>query len=143
MLGRDCERHAQPGNAAPPSAVLAAELLSCAQGFFSHANSSLPGWLEKPLRWIFVTPDMHRVHHSVEVREQWSNLGEIFPWWDYLFQTYLKAPAAGQDQMRFGIKGIQSDQSLKFSFLLLHPFRRQVEEADLLEVPIPQHERRA
>jgi sterol desaturase/sphingolipid hydroxylase (fatty acid hydroxylase superfamily) len=126
--------------AAPPAAVLAAELFSCAQGFFSHANASLPGWLEKPVRWMFVTPDMHRVHHSEEVQEQSRNLGEIFPWWDHLFKTYLKAPAAGQDQMLFGIKGIQNDESLKLTFMLFHPFRHQAEEIAMQETPVTQHD---
>ncbi len=114
--------------AAPPAAVVVLELFSCAQLFFSHANATLPEWVEKPLRWIFVTPDMHRVHHSEEVQEQSRNLGELFPWWDHLFQTYLQAPAAGQDGIRFGIKGFQNDESLNLAFMLLHPFRRQAEE---------------
>jgi sterol desaturase/sphingolipid hydroxylase (fatty acid hydroxylase superfamily) len=122
--------------AAPPVAVLAAELFSCAQGFFSHANASLPEWLEKPLRWMFVTPDMHRVHHSEEIQEQSRNLGEVFPWWDHLFRTYLKAPAAGQDRMLFGIKGIQNEESLNFTFMLLHPFRQQPQEMALPETPV-------
>jgi sterol desaturase/sphingolipid hydroxylase (fatty acid hydroxylase superfamily) len=110
--------------AAPPVAVLAIELLACAQSFFSHANASLPAWLEKPLRCIFVTPDMHRIHHSEEIREQVRNLGDLFPWWDHLFRTYLPAPAAGQDRMVVGLKGFQNDASLNLSFMLLHPFRQ-------------------
>jgi sterol desaturase/sphingolipid hydroxylase (fatty acid hydroxylase superfamily) len=122
--------------AAPPAAVLAAELLSCAQAFFSHANASLPGWLEKPIRWMFVTPDMHRVHHSEEVREQSRNLGEIFPWWDHLFRTYLEAPATGQDCMLVGLKGFQNDESLNLVFMLLYPFRLQSEEVSPQETPV-------
>jgi sterol desaturase/sphingolipid hydroxylase (fatty acid hydroxylase superfamily) len=123
--------------AAPPAAVLAAELFSCAQAFFQHANASLPGWFEKPLRWMFVTPDMHCVHHSEEIQEQFRNLGDIFPWWDHLFGTYLKAPAAGQDRVRFGIKGFQNDESLSLTFILLQPFRRQPQEGTSQEMPVP------
>jgi sterol desaturase/sphingolipid hydroxylase (fatty acid hydroxylase superfamily) len=122
--------------AAPPAAVLTAELFSCAQAFFSHANASLPGWLEKPVRWMFVTPDVHRVHHSEEVREQSRNLGEIFPWWDHLFRTYLEAPAAGQDRMLVGLKGFQNDKSLDLTFMLLHPFRLQSQEVSSQEAPV-------
>jgi sterol desaturase/sphingolipid hydroxylase (fatty acid hydroxylase superfamily) len=120
--------------AAPPAAVLTVELFSCAESFFSHANASLPGWLERPLRWMFVTPDMHRVHHSQEVQEQSRNLGDIFPWWDRLFRTYLEAPAAGQDRMLVGLKGFQSDESLDVPFMLLHPFRLQRQKAE--ETPV-------
>jgi sterol desaturase/sphingolipid hydroxylase (fatty acid hydroxylase superfamily) len=116
--------------AAPPAAVLTTELLSCAESFFSHANASLPGWLERPLLWMFVTPDMHRIHHSQEFQEQSKNLGDVFPWWDRLFRTYLEAPAAGQDRMLVGLKGFQSDESLDVSFMLLQPFRIQRREAE-------------
>jgi sterol desaturase/sphingolipid hydroxylase (fatty acid hydroxylase superfamily) len=115
--------------AAPPVAVLTVELFTAAQSVFSHANASLPGWVEKPLRWVFVTPDMHRIHHSEEVSEQSTNLGDIFPWWDRVFRTYLKAPAAGQDHMVVGLKGCQDDGSLGLTFMLLQPFRPQLQEA--------------
>ena len=81
----------------PVIGVLAAELISAFQSFFGHANAILPGRMEKPLRRLFVTPDMHRIHHSEEVGEQSRNFGDIFPWWDHLFQTYLAEPAAGQE----------------------------------------------
>ena len=74
--------------APPPAAVLAAELLSIFESFVGHANASFPAWVEKSLLAVFVTPDMHRVHHSEEVSEQTGNLGDVFPWWDRLFGTY-------------------------------------------------------
>jgi sterol desaturase/sphingolipid hydroxylase (fatty acid hydroxylase superfamily) len=111
---------------APPVAgVLVAELLSAFQSFFGHANASLPGWVEKPLLVLFVTPDMHRIHHSEEVEEQYRNLGEIFPWWDRLFRTYLAAPAAGQEGMVVGLKGYQDDGSLGVAFMLTQPFLQE------------------
>jgi sterol desaturase/sphingolipid hydroxylase (fatty acid hydroxylase superfamily) len=114
--------------AAPPVAVLIAELASTFQGFFGHANARLPQWLEKPVRVIFVTPDMHRIHHSEEIREQNRNLGDIFPWWDHLFGTYVSAPAAGPAEMITGLKGFQNPRSLSFAFMLRQPFlpKRQV-----------------
>lgn len=111
--------------AAPPVAVLVAELASTFQGFFGHANARLPEWLEKPVRAIFVTPDMHRIHHSEEIPEQNRNLGDIFPWWDRLFGTYVSTPAAGQAEMITGLKGYQNPGSLGFTFMLRLPFLRE------------------
>jgi sterol desaturase/sphingolipid hydroxylase (fatty acid hydroxylase superfamily) len=110
--------------APPVIGVLAAELISCFQSFFGHANASLPGWAEKPVRSVFVTPDMHRIHHSEVVQEQSRNFGDIFPWWDRLFRTYLDAPAAGQKGMIVGLKGYQNDASLGIAFMLTQPFLR-------------------
>jgi sterol desaturase/sphingolipid hydroxylase (fatty acid hydroxylase superfamily) len=122
--------------APPAAAALTVGLLSMAQSFFSHANSSLPGWLENPLRQVLVTPDMHRIHHSEEVPEQSKNFADTFSWWDRLFHTYLEAPAAGQDRIRVGLKGFQNNESLNPAFMLLHPFRRQEEEATSQETPV-------
>ena len=108
--------------APPVLAVLIAELLSCFQSFFDHANASLPVWADKPLRRVLVTPDMHRIHHSEEIVEQYKNLGDIFPWWDHLFRTYLEEPAAGQSGMVPGLKGLQNDGSLRLAFMLKLPF---------------------
>jgi sterol desaturase/sphingolipid hydroxylase (fatty acid hydroxylase superfamily) len=121
----------------PPAAVLAGELLSCAQGFVSHANASVPGWLEKPLRRIFVTPDMHRIHHSEEIWEQSKNFGDVFPWWDHIFRTYLSTPGAGQDHMTVGLKGYQNEGSLNLAFMLLHPFRPERETRSSPVAPRP------
>ena len=115
--------------APPVSAVLVAELVSAFQSFFGHANASLPEWIEKPLRVLFVTPDMHRIHHSEEVAEQYRNLGETFPWWDHLFRTYLDAPAAGQAGMIVGLKGYQDDGSLGVGFMLTQPFLAERQES--------------
>jgi sterol desaturase/sphingolipid hydroxylase (fatty acid hydroxylase superfamily) len=120
--------------AAPPAAVLTAELASTFLGFFGHANARLPQWLEGPVRAIFVTPDMHRIHHSEEIREQNRNLGDIFPWWDHLFGTYVSAPAAGQAEMITGLTGFQNPQSLNFAFMIRQPFlseRRGSASADV------------
>lgn len=108
--------------APPPVAVLIAELASTFHSFIGHANARLPEWLEKPARLIFVTPDMHRIHHSEEIGEQNRNLGDIFPWWDRLFGTYIDAPAAGQAGMVTGLKGFQNAGSLRVPFMLGQPF---------------------
>lgn len=122
--------------APPVVAVLIAELGSVLQSFFSHANASLPCWVDKPLRAVFVTPDMHRIHHSEVVGEQFKNLSDVFPWWDRLFGTYAEAPAAGDEGIVTGLKGFQNATSLGISFMLAQPFRKNVEEAAPASVPL-------
>ena len=84
----------------------------------------MPVWLEKPVRAVFVTPDMHRIHHSVDAREQCRNLGDVFPWWDRLLGTYLARPAAG-DEIEVGLEGVDKAHSVDFSFMLAEPFMAQ------------------
>jgi sterol desaturase/sphingolipid hydroxylase (fatty acid hydroxylase superfamily) len=108
---------------APPlGAVLAAELMSVFESFFSHANASLPEWLQRGLGVIFYTPDMHRIHHSVDTRMQNSNFGDIFPWWDRAFGTYRPPCSPGEDRMAMGLVEFQSGASPGFAFLLKQPF---------------------
>jgi len=122
---------------APPVAgVLIAELISGFQSFFGHANASLPGWVEKPLRCIFVTPDMHRIHHSEEVEEQFTNFGDSLPWWDYLLRTYRAVPAAGEKGMIVGLKGYQNDASLGLAFMLTQPFLPERKEQPAAAAPL-------
>ena len=122
---------------APPVAgVLIAELISAFQSFFGHANACLPGWVENPLRLVFVTPDMHRIHHSEEVEEQFANFGDSLPWWDYLLRTYRAAPAAGQKGMVVGLKGYQNDASLGLVFMLTQPFLPERKEQPVAAAPL-------
>jgi sterol desaturase/sphingolipid hydroxylase (fatty acid hydroxylase superfamily) len=114
--------------APPPAAVLAAELLGIFESFVGHANASFPAWVEKRLRSVFVTPDMHRIHHSERVSEQTRNYGDVFPWWDHLFGTYLASPAAGKDGIVTGLKGFQDQKSLGVVFMLAQPFKSLPEE---------------
>jgi sterol desaturase/sphingolipid hydroxylase (fatty acid hydroxylase superfamily) len=108
--------------APPVVGVLLAELMSAFQSLFGHANASLPAWAEKLVRPVFVTPDMHRIHHSEEVAEQFSNFGDSLPWWDYLFGTYIAVPAAGDEGIVVGLKGYQNDASVGVGFMLAQPF---------------------
>jgi sterol desaturase/sphingolipid hydroxylase (fatty acid hydroxylase superfamily) len=71
----------------PASAVLVFEILLNATSMFNHGNIRMPSDLDRVLRWIVVTPDMHRVHHSIVPRETNSNFGFNMPWWDRLFGT--------------------------------------------------------
>jgi sterol desaturase/sphingolipid hydroxylase (fatty acid hydroxylase superfamily) len=105
---------------APPVAVLAFEVLLNATAVFNHANVSLPGRLDRVLRWLLVTPDMHRVHHSVRHEEGSSNFGFSLPWWDRLFGTY-RAQARGE--LRLGVDAFRSAADTRLDRLLLQPFR--------------------
>jgi sterol desaturase/sphingolipid hydroxylase (fatty acid hydroxylase superfamily) len=87
----------------PPAAVLLFEVLLNASSMFNHANVRIPPGLDAALRWLVVTPDMHRVHHSIERDETNSNFGFNLPFWDRLFGTYRAQPHAGHDGMTIGI----------------------------------------
>ena len=84
-----------------PLAVLIFEVALNATSMFNHSNITIPGSIDRLLRLLVVTPDMHRVHHSVIIRETNSNYGFNFPWWDRLFGTYKDQPAKGhkEDEM--------------------------------------------
>jgi sterol desaturase/sphingolipid hydroxylase (fatty acid hydroxylase superfamily) len=108
---------------APALAVLLFEVLLNATSMFSHGNVRLPRRLDGILRWIVVTPDMHRVHHSVEAPETNSNFGFNLPWWDRMFGTYCAHPMAGHDAMRIGIEQFRDRSELRLDRMLLQPFR--------------------
>jgi sterol desaturase/sphingolipid hydroxylase (fatty acid hydroxylase superfamily) len=111
---------------APALAVLVFEVLLNATSMFSHGNVRLPGAVDRILRWLIVTPDMHRVHHSILTRETNSNFGFNLPWWDRLFGTYRAAPAAGHDAMTIGIEQFRDPRELGLVRMLLQPFRGSV-----------------
>jgi sterol desaturase/sphingolipid hydroxylase (fatty acid hydroxylase superfamily) len=107
---------------APALAVLLFEVLLNATSMFSHGNVRLPTWLDRILRLVVVTPEMHRVHHSAVVRETNSNFGFNLPWWDYLLGTYRAAPAAGHERMTIGLEGIRDEQRAdRLHWMLLLP----------------------
>ena len=108
---------------ASPMAVLVFEVLLNATAMFNHANARLPKWLDASLRLFVVTPDMHRVHHSIVYNESASNFGFNLPWWDRLFGTYRAQPAAGHDNMVIGVDAFRSPEDLRLDRLLLQPFR--------------------
>jgi sterol desaturase/sphingolipid hydroxylase (fatty acid hydroxylase superfamily) len=87
----------------PVVAVVIFEVVLNATAMFNHSNVRLPLGLDRILRWVVVTPDMHRVHHSVEDDEANSNFGFNLPWWDRLFGTYRDQPRAGHENMSIGI----------------------------------------
>ena len=108
---------------APAVAVLIFEVLLNATSMFNHGNVTLPQRFDRVLRWIVVTPEMHRVHHSILPRETNSNFGFNLPWWDRLFGTYRDQPAAGHDGMTIGIEQFRDPRELRLDRMLLQPFR--------------------
>jgi sterol desaturase/sphingolipid hydroxylase (fatty acid hydroxylase superfamily) len=110
----------------PAVAVLIFEVLLNATSMFSHSNIRIPLGLDRILRWIVVTPDMHRVHHSILARETNSNFGFNLPWWDRLFGTYRAQPAAGHEAMIIGIEQFRDPRELGLDRMLIQPFRSEV-----------------
>jgi sterol desaturase/sphingolipid hydroxylase (fatty acid hydroxylase superfamily) len=108
---------------APAVAVLIFEVLLNATSMFNHGNIRMPLGLDRVLRWFVVTPEMHRVHHSILSRETNSNFGFNLPWWDRLFGTYRAQPAAGHDGMTIGIEQFRDPRELGLDRMLLQPFR--------------------
>ena len=107
----------------PAVAVLIFEVLLNATSLFNHGNVRLPSALDRVLRWIVVTPEMHRVHHSVVPRETNSNFGFNLPWWDRLFGTYRAEPEAGHEGMTIGIAQFRDPGELRLDRMLTQPFR--------------------
>jgi len=105
-------------------AVLIFEIVLNASAIFNHANLSLPLWLDKVLRRVIVTPDMHRVHHSIYPVETDKNFGFNFSIWDRLFKTYLAAPQAGHERMVIGLSEHQSEDPSGLVWSLKLPFAK-------------------
>ena len=108
---------------APAAAVLIFEVLLNGTSMFNHGNVRLPAGLDRVLRWLVVTPEMHRVHHSILSRETNSNFGFNFPWWDRLFGTYRAQPQAGHEGMTIGIEQFRDPHELRLDRMLSQPFR--------------------
>jgi len=108
----------------PALAVVLFEILLNGTSLFNHGNVSMPKPLDRVLRWIVVTPDMHRVHHSIIPAETNSNFGFNLPWWDRLFGTYREQPQEGHQGMTIGIEAFRSEGDLRLDRMLWQPFRR-------------------
>jgi sterol desaturase/sphingolipid hydroxylase (fatty acid hydroxylase superfamily) len=106
---------------APAVAVLLFEILLIATSMFNHGNVRIVTTVDRWLRWFVVTPDMHRVHHSVIRNETNSNFGFNFPWWDRWFGTYCAQPQAGHSDMTIGIEQFRGEGDSRLDRLLLQP----------------------
>lgn len=107
----------------PVVAVLLFEVVLNATSMFNHANVAIPPAVDRVLRLVLVTPDMHRVHHSALRRETDSNFGFNVPWWDRLFRTYRAQPEAGHKAMTIGLPIFRELRELRLDRLLTQPFR--------------------
>ncbi|MEO0619306.1 MAG: sterol desaturase family protein [Pseudomonadota bacterium] len=104
-------------------AVVLFEILLNGAAMFNHANLALPRWLDRLLRMFLVTPDMHRIHHSIIERETDSNYGFSLSFWDRAFGTYNETPEGGHTGMTIGLREYQDVRPTRFAWAVLLPFR--------------------
>jgi sterol desaturase/sphingolipid hydroxylase (fatty acid hydroxylase superfamily) len=107
----------------PAFAVLVFEVVLNATAMFNHSNVKIPLGFERILRLFVVTPDMHRVHHSIIPTETNSNFGFNLPWWDWLLGTYRDQPTHGHEGMAIGVAQFRNRREQWLDKLLLQPLR--------------------
>ncbi len=107
---------------APPAAVIAFEVILNATSLFNHSNIRLPAALDRLLRQVLITPDLHRIHHSVLEAETNSNFGFSVPFWDRLCGTFRDQPSQSHTAMGLGLAAYREPRSLGLGRLLLNPF---------------------
>ncbi|MFN7056367.1 sterol desaturase family protein [Hyphomonas sp.] len=110
---------------APVAVALAYEIALSTMALFTHANLRLPLWLDRALRLAIVTPDMHRIHHSMIRTETDSNYGNILSLWDRMFRTYTAEPEGGQDGFTLGLEDWQDERPARLSAAAGMPFLRK------------------
>jgi sterol desaturase/sphingolipid hydroxylase (fatty acid hydroxylase superfamily) len=115
----------------PVAAVVAFEVVLNATAMFNHGNLRLPEGVDRVLRLLVVTPDMHRVHHSAVAAETNSNFGFNLPWWDRLLGTYRAQPAAGHEGMTLGLAQFRDPERLTLAHILVLPWRGETGEYPL------------
>ena len=94
-------------------------------GVLSHADIRIPASIDRVLRLVLVTPDSHRTHHSIDMREGNSNFGIVLTVWDRLFGTYVDQPKTGVSELMMGLPPSESPKGFTVSALFLHPFQRR------------------
>ena len=114
----------------PAVAVLLFEVLLNGTSLFNHSNIRLPGRIEPLVRLFLVTPDMHRVHHSIYPDETNSNFGFSVPWWDRLLGTYVAQPRDGHEGMTIGIAQFRKPRDLWLDRMLIQPLLGQARDRD-------------
>jgi len=108
---------------ASAASVLAFELLLSSASLFTHANVALPKRFDRWLRTVFVTPDMHRIHHSVNPSEHNTNFGFLIVWWDRWLRTYTAEPQDSHEQMRIGLESFREIPRQSVTALLMQPLK--------------------
>ena len=119
------------GLGAPPAAVFLSRLLSMIVTLVEHANLRIPSSLDRIVRTVLVTPDMHRIHHSQAPGDNRSNLSTVFSWWDRMFGTYREQPAAGEAAIEFGLREFPEGKHSTLPWMLAQPFLPEPEDAVL------------
>ena len=114
--------------APPVVAVLIGESMNVIINLSDHANASLPEGVDKALRFVFITPDIHCIHHSEDIRDQQLNMGVMFSWWDRLFGTYTPAASSGKAIFKTGLEGMENADTRSLSFMLAEPFVHMKQE---------------
>ena len=107
----------------PVLVALAFEIWLNANALFNHSNIKLPRWLDRIIRPVIVTPDMHFVHHSIVISEQNKNFGFALTWWDRMFGSYQAEASSGEDNQIVGLEEVQDDAPGKAMWSLLFPLR--------------------
>jgi len=113
---------------APPAAVFVSRLLSMTVSLVEHANVRIPPSLDRLVRSLLVTPDMHRIHHSQAPGDNRSNLSTTFSWWDRLFGTYREHPAAGESAIEYGLREFPEPKHSTLPWMLAQPFLAEHED---------------
>jgi len=106
----------------PVLSVLVFEIILNGTAMFNHSNVKMPRWLDRIIRLVIVTPDMHRIHHSVTIRETNSNFGFNLSWWDKLFGTYRSEPFLTHETMSIGHSLYRNEKQLNLFYILAVPF---------------------
>ncbi len=109
----------------PVVAAIIYGLIFAVENAFAHADVTLPRGLDRWLRWVIVTPDLHRTHHSRDMREGNSNFGQVLTIWDRLFGTYLDRPSLPEAELKMGLPADARPSSFRAAALLAHPFRKR------------------
>ena len=123
----------------PIFAVVLFELVLNATSLFNHGNICIPVKLDRYLRYLLVTPDMHRVHHSAINEETNSNFGFNIPWWDRLFSSYRSQPQLGHELMKIGLNEFRDRRFVNILWLLKQPLLNKAEFVDNNDAEGPQH----
>jgi sterol desaturase/sphingolipid hydroxylase (fatty acid hydroxylase superfamily) len=110
----------------PAWSVVAFEVLLNATSMFNHSNIFINQQIDRILRTFVVTPDMHRIHHSVIIQETDSNFGFNLPWWDRLFGTYRDQPTHSHKEITLGLANYREKKWLTLPWMLVNPFARRV-----------------
>ena len=110
---------------APMVAIIIFEIILNATAMFNHSNLRIPVKVDKILRLFIVTPDMHRVHHSINRKETDSNFGFNIPLWDYIFKSYTAQPKDGHQNMLIGVDKFRSTKQQQLVQLLTQPIRNE------------------